>query len=422
MAEKTLPFDIITEILTRLPVKPLTRFKSVSKLWNSLINSPNFIKLHLSKTLISENQNPNLICSSFSIFTATITNAAIFRFTELHHPLLQFPDYHCVKILGSCNGVVCISSFDGAYICLYNPTTGSHQLLPVQPSRFPKPNPETIFRAHDHRPKTEEHLFVYGFGYDSVNDDYKLVRILEFYRNSVFVGTEVCMFSLKNYSWKYIDIVGNVYLNYGGLQECNAALFNEVLYFIVNDGKITPFVRCFNLQTETFSIMDLPKFDDNFFMFCLAMGQVGGCLSFFVNYNNVDHGASNYSRLMRADFWIMKEGSWVRLFSISDTSSIGASVDIIALVYSKDRQKILLNLDGRVFGWYDWEKRSIVRALVHGLPLYTASFNFDTWTYVESLVSFGNRNYNSKGKTTVPTKKKKNDVDRFLSSGFKLKL
>ncbi|XP_074272372.1 F-box protein CPR1-like [Silene latifolia] len=416
MAETTLPPEIIAEILSRLPVKPLSRFKSVSKPWNSLINSPIFIKLHLSKTLISDNQNLNLIFSSFSISTAAI--AAIFQFTELHHPLLHFPDCLAVTIIGSCNGVVCIAPFDKAYACLYNPTIGTHRLVPPTPSRFPEPNRKTMFL--NNRPKVLEHLIVYGFGYDSVNDDYKLLRILEFYKNSVFVGTEYCLFSLKNNSWKYVDFGDNVQVNCGGLQNCDGALFNEGLYFVVNDGKIRPFVRCFNLQYETFSIIDLPKFDEKFDMFFFVLGEVGGRLSLMLNYQNVDHGALRGFRMMRADFWTMKEEAWVRLFSISDMLSIGASLDIKPLVYSKDRQKVLLQLDGLGFGWYDWEKRSIVRVLVHGLPPENAPF--DTWTYVESLVSLENRNENSKGKTTVPKKKKKTDMDGYLSSGFKLKL
>ncbi|KAH9621519.1 hypothetical protein KSS87_002326 [Heliosperma pusillum] len=404
MAEKTLLPEIIAEILSRLPVKPLCRFKSVSKPWNSLINSPNFIKLHLSKTLISVNhhQNPNLIFSSFSISTAAI--AAIFRFTELHHPLLHFPDCLAVTLLGSCNGVVCISPFDKAYACLYNPIIGTHRLLPPTPSRFPELNRKTMFLSKFY-PKPEKHVFVYGFGYDSVTDDYKLLRILEFYRNSVFVGSEVCLYSLKNNSWKYIDVVGNAYVKCAGLQNCDGALFNECLYFVVNDGNIRPFVRCFNLKTETFSIMELPNFDENFDMFFFGLGQVGGCLSLSLNYQSVDYDALRGFRLVRTDFWIMKEEAWARLFSITDMSSVRASLDIKALVYSKDRQKILLQLDGWGFGWYDWEKKSIVRVLVHGLPPDNAPF--DTWTYVESLVSLGNRNESSKGETTVPKKKKK---------------
>ncbi|XP_074272291.1 F-box protein CPR1-like [Silene latifolia] len=413
MAEKTLPFDIITEILSRLPVKPLTRFKSVSKSWNSLINSPIFIKLHFSKTLISDNY-PNMIISSFSTSISNSPISPIFRFKELHHPLLHFPDYLSVDILGSCNGVVCISSIDGKYTCFYNPTIGTHRLIPVQPSRFPNPNLETIFGF-----QPEERLFQ-GFGYDSVNDDYKLLRIIEFYRNYSFVSTEVFLFSLKNNSWKFVDVVGNVYLNGRGLQECNGTLFNECLYFAVQHGEFKPFLRCFNLRTETFSVMDLPKADDNFTRFCVGMGPVGGCLSLILNYQNTDPGGLHGFRLMCADLWTMKEEAWVKLFSISDMSRIGATLGIIPIVYSKDRQKILLELDGWGFGWYDWEKRSIVRVLCHGLP--PDNTPFVTWPYVESLVSFGNCDYNSKRKTTVPKKKKKNDVDRFLSSGFKLKL
>ncbi|EEF35969.1 hypothetical protein RCOM_1028290 [Ricinus communis] len=41
------PEDIAIDILLRLPVKPLLRFKCVSKTWYSLISDPCFIKSHL---------------------------------------------------------------------------------------------------------------------------------------------------------------------------------------------------------------------------------------------------------------------------------------------------------------------------------------------------------------------------------------
>ncbi|XP_059664089.1 F-box/kelch-repeat protein At3g06240-like [Cornus florida] len=42
---------LIVEILSKLPVKALLRFKCVSKRWRSLISDPHFIKAHLNQSL-----------------------------------------------------------------------------------------------------------------------------------------------------------------------------------------------------------------------------------------------------------------------------------------------------------------------------------------------------------------------------------
>ena len=44
----TLPFDLIVEILCRLPVKLLMQFRCICKSWNSLINDCKFAKKHLN--------------------------------------------------------------------------------------------------------------------------------------------------------------------------------------------------------------------------------------------------------------------------------------------------------------------------------------------------------------------------------------
>ncbi|KAI5660834.1 hypothetical protein M9H77_20157 [Catharanthus roseus] len=47
-SSSSLPEEMIFEILTRLPVKSLMRFKSVSKSWNSIITHPSFADAHRS--------------------------------------------------------------------------------------------------------------------------------------------------------------------------------------------------------------------------------------------------------------------------------------------------------------------------------------------------------------------------------------
>lgn len=47
-----LPDDLITEILSFLPVKSLVRFRCVSIYWKTLISDRAFVKLHLKKSAI----------------------------------------------------------------------------------------------------------------------------------------------------------------------------------------------------------------------------------------------------------------------------------------------------------------------------------------------------------------------------------
>ncbi|GMI79437.1 hypothetical protein HRI_001613000 [Hibiscus trionum] len=57
-----IPVQLIPEILNRLPVKSLLRFRSVCKSWNSLISHPSFISAHLQASL-SNNNTPFLLLS-----------------------------------------------------------------------------------------------------------------------------------------------------------------------------------------------------------------------------------------------------------------------------------------------------------------------------------------------------------------------
>ncbi|XP_030462546.1 F-box/kelch-repeat protein At3g06240-like [Syzygium oleosum] len=50
---KNLPHEIVLEILKRLPVKPLMRFKCVSKSWQCMIDDPDFVAVHLKHSALS---------------------------------------------------------------------------------------------------------------------------------------------------------------------------------------------------------------------------------------------------------------------------------------------------------------------------------------------------------------------------------
>lgn len=130
--------DLLAEILTRVPVRPLLRFKCVCKLWRSLISTTQFSHSH---TL----HHP----ASFSgIFVRTTPGLA--------DPHFQFVPFLCnenpsgspfdslnfvhdpagIKILQSCNGLLLCSSLRKIYknrnFYVYNPST--NQFSVVTPS------------------------------------------------------------------------------------------------------------------------------------------------------------------------------------------------------------------------------------------------------------------------------------------------
>ncbi|XP_074273794.1 F-box protein CPR1-like [Silene latifolia] len=423
MATPILPLDIIIDILSRLQSKTLIRFKSVSKQWYSLISSPDFINLHLTQTLISQNL-PNLIVSQVSLFSSPISDNQNheFHFSELDHPLKPFCKYDFFhydpksspKIIGSINGVLCISLYDDkSSVILYNPSTKTHRLIPP----FSNRNPHF------------DDLVVFGFGFDSVSRDYKVVRMSQTCKNRVVVYREASVYSLRDDSWKCVT--DQTTMGQFVLQNCKTVLVNESLHFIVFDSNsnFKTRVKCFNLLTEIFSIFDLPKlpkFDSNGRSYVTK--ELGGCFCMSVNYEKPIPGMVADWELVRADLWVMKEHgneeSWFRRYSIRNPASFDVLTHLTPVVYSKDNEWVLLELDDSWFGWYSWTTKRFERVTVHGLPSNFTPCN--TRTFLDSLVSLGKGNDKDKDKSKAkiePKKnKKKTDRDDFLSSGFKLRL
>ncbi|XP_076881032.1 F-box protein CPR1-like [Bidens hawaiensis] len=105
MAE--LSFDVVKEILVRMDAEDLIRCKSVCKSWLSFISTPRFVKAHLNHYIKRDHDNRQLghrrICHSESRSEAVSDNEII-------------------RIVGSCNGLVCFSP-RGVRLVVTNPST-----------------------------------------------------------------------------------------------------------------------------------------------------------------------------------------------------------------------------------------------------------------------------------------------------------
>ncbi|XP_058754493.1 F-box/kelch-repeat protein At3g23880-like [Vicia villosa] len=192
----TLPFDLITEILSRLPVKMLVRFRCVCKSWNSLISDHKFSTNHFK---LSTKQNLHFISyhkpsqrhvlKSYplqSVFTDLTSN-----FTQLAFPFNSPSDKTLHYIVGSCHGILCLAHSSNSSVVLWNPSIRKFKELP--PFKNPQVLAQNVNRA-----------IKYGFGYDHVSHNYKVVVL---YNSRTHLRTtKINVYTLSTNSWRNVRI------------------------------------------------------------------------------------------------------------------------------------------------------------------------------------------------------------------------
>ena len=178
----TLSSDLLTEILKRLPVKPLVQYQLVSKTWLSLIKDPAFAEAQL-RHAISTGTDETLIITrylylsgdhlqKFSLFN--VDSCELMR--DVKNPCSrktpQVSDRY-FRLVGSANGIVCVANYDFDVeeffdpVFLWNPAIRKIKFLPPLP----------VGELND-----------LGFGYDPVARDYKVVSVVRkpFYSVEVY--------------------------------------------------------------------------------------------------------------------------------------------------------------------------------------------------------------------------------------------
>lgn len=139
----TLSVDLLKEILVRLPVRSLIRFKSVSKQWLSLISDPHFCSRRTSQTPPFHSPASGLsLVGPNSIFDSKdyeFVNLCKLSCPSLRNLSSDLDSSRKYGIFQSCNGLFLlvsnsiISPYSGINYCVYNPTTKSCTVLPSPP-------------------------------------------------------------------------------------------------------------------------------------------------------------------------------------------------------------------------------------------------------------------------------------------------
>ncbi|KAJ7961956.1 F-box protein [Quillaja saponaria] len=210
MLSRDLSEDLVIEILLRLPVKSLIRFKCIRKSWYDLIKSPYFISIHLNHAKL--NKNPNLLLQRQHVDTIKPYFSLLsYETLEVLTDSLDIPFGPVRSSSGffayPCNGIICLYWFEskprhGDALALWNPATGESKAIPI----FHRP------------PNVYVDSFYLGFGLDLKSNDYKVVRISTFICDSDHDDhfnfcnyttmprkTQVEVYTLSTDSWRVIN-------------------------------------------------------------------------------------------------------------------------------------------------------------------------------------------------------------------------
>lgn len=373
---------MLDEILCRLPVKLLLRCRCVSKEWCSLIDSTRFVKKHLKKALdynasglIINGHGKFYLAENYEFNLDGGGGGGDVVVVEINDPLktlLSGADF-----VGSANGLVCVSKNEMNELLVLNPSTRKLRKIPSAPAEFPR-----SFHM------TETSLC--GFGYDHVNDDYKVVKIAECYLQ--FRDIMVIVYSLKTNSWKQIQNVPahNSIRFYGDWGMFASGALHWLA--IKNPTNASDIIVGFDLGLEQFKEVPYP----------VIMGP-------FVDYNSASVVSDGRSLCIldkypdsRIDVWVMMTGdenSWSKTLCIEKHGALGYSSFVRPVYFSRSGQSVLLEVDCSELVWYDLKSKTVKNVRICGIPN-----QFDSHVYTQSLTQLNEENPPQKSSQDKPQK------------------
>lgn len=252
--------EIHEEILIRLNVCDLIRCKSVCKYWKYLISHPRFIKSHIDRSHLSDQENDK------------IRHRRIVMSKEYEELNLvrgfRYPNYP--DLCGSSNGLVCVLSPSRNEPLIINLST--REVRKLKSAQIPERGP-----------------WCSGFGYDSSTDDYKAVLGFQ----DGFNSTCFKVFSFRSNIWKVVGEVNYLFVR------CMGVFCEGALHWVASDKDLKKnIILSFHLSEEKF--MEVPAPEGVSYQWnCdayprILLGILEGCLC-----------AYKYDSLSRG--WVMKD-------------------------------------------------------------------------------------------------------------------
>ncbi|KAF5732929.1 F-box and associated interaction domains-containing protein putative isoform 1 [Tripterygium wilfordii] len=380
MKMKEIPEDVLIDVLSYLPVKSLMRFNCVCKAWGDLFRNPDFITKHyhnratLGKSNISvlvKHSDHGEDCFSFLSSTVNEDGSETIRIAESIYVPFYGNFLRNPRVMGPCNGLLCLVDY-GIYgkIALWNPAIREFKLLPW--SIESSAGMGITFSLEE-----------VGFGFDSKNNDYKVIAFVSSLDRARTVYRAE-LYSLTSESWREIPSWGSILpieeFSFG-FALSNAYYSHGVYYWLIGGYYVDTgdWIISFDMADEVFEIMQLPDFG------------VSG-LTHFIEFEILDASIiavvcpNNPGGCF--DIWVMNEPgvkrSWVKRDRIAPISGIKNPVGFWKsgeLCFEDSSNQLVL---------YDSSTQQ-----VKNLPLHGARYSSQVVNYMESLVQINGKRGNA---------------------------
>ncbi|XP_055961584.1 F-box protein CPR1-like [Mercurialis annua] len=291
-AAADIPIDVISCILSFLPVKSVLRFKCVSKSWHSLISDPHFKKLHLlhshksaNLVLVFQDQDSLRDCDA-PLFDDIMSGDA----THIELPFRRHLQYSIKGIIMcSCDGLLLMRNYNNlGPLTLWNPSTDECRILPTVECDFSSTSA--------------------GLGYDSSTDDYKVLFRPE--KKHCRPGEDVMILSLKTNCWRKINFFKYYCRLENGINLKGSLNWAILKASVSKDNKVwlSAKIVSFSLANETTTEMEHPRNYPTYSV-RLKLGVLQGCLCL----TETAHPNTSIT------IWLMKEfgvtSSWTKLIT-----------------------------------------------------------------------------------------------------------
>ncbi|KAL7156004.1 hypothetical protein ABFS83_03G113600 [Erythranthe nasuta] len=386
MNQKTstyLPPEITINILSRLPVRTVITCKLVCKSWLELLETHEFAKSHLSKSV------PGLVVYQYDNYIKTFEfeddeldlerhGLHYNQVTKLDRRAFITSPHAAIGIQGSSNGCLFLREINtqpnALYIC--NPTTREYIELP---------NEGFVYRYPT--------MVTYGFGVSKITGQYKVVNVYhECERDPhmqvlLRIPKSFCrVYTLGTGKWRSVSPSAPLVYNCRSI----GAFLNGNLHWLISDLTGSSWISCFDLETEIFSTFLPPP----------PLRSSGGFLGGLVNLGG-DLCLCDNSSDDEIVIWLMKEygdeKSWKKEFVISKRPDFdGESYEVVyPIKVFKDGDILMSWQDFHLF-YYSNKTRTvgIIDMLEFGNSgidsmLYTSSFlSLESCFPMENVRSF----------------------------------